>query len=122
MDFHLTMVHCVRILLVYQPPSLLTSLFLEEFSKLLEHITADLQHKRLLFVRNFNMYVNNSNMLDSFDLVQHVSEKTHADGHPLDLVISNAMDHLVNDVKTTILSSLITRLFIQPYVWESPDS
>ena len=38
-------------------------------------------------------------MLDSFDLVQHVSEKTHANGHTLDLVISNAMNHFVNDVK-----------------------
>ena len=40
-------------------------------------------------------------MLDFFDLVQHVSEKTHANGHTLDLVISNAMDHFVNDVKTS---------------------
>lgn len=30
-----------------------------------------------------------------------MSEKTHANGHTLDLVISNAMDHFVNDVKTT---------------------
>ena len=40
-------------------------------------------------------------MLDSFNLVQHVSEKTHANGHTLDLVISNAIDHFVNDVKTS---------------------
>lgn len=45
MDFHLLIVRCVRILLVYRPPGLSTSLFLEEFSKLLEHITADLRHK-----------------------------------------------------------------------------
>ena len=30
-----------------------------------------------------------------------MSEKTHGNGHTLDLVISNAMDHFVNDVKTT---------------------
>ena len=40
-------------------------------------------------------------MLDSFDLEQHVREKTHANRHTLDLVISNAIDHFVNDVKTT---------------------
>ena len=100
----------VKILLVYRPPGLSTSLFLEEFSKLLEHITADLRHKRLLIVGDFNIHVENSNdatarkfldFLDSFDLVQHVGEKTHANGHTLDLVISNAMDHFVNDVKTT---------------------
>ena len=100
----------VKILLVYRPPGSSTSLFLEEFSKLLEHITADLRHKRLLIVGDFNIHVENSNdatarqfldLLDSFDLVQHVGEKTHANGHTLDLVISNAMDHFVNDVKTT---------------------
>lgn len=83
MDIHLRMVRCVRILLVYRLPSLSTSLFLEEFSKLLEHITADLQHKRSLIVGDFNIHVDISNdatarqfldLLDSFDLVQHVSE------------------------------------------------
>ena len=92
MDFHLCMVHCVRILLVYRPPSLSTSLLLEEFSKLLENIIADLRHKRLLIVGDFNIHVDNSNdatarqfldLLDSLDLVQHVSEKTHANGHTL---------------------------------------
>ena len=61
MDFHLCMVRCVRILLVYRPPSLSTSLFLEEFSKLLEHITADLRHKRLLIVGDINIHADNSN-------------------------------------------------------------
>ena len=42
MDFRLCMVHYVKILLVYRPPGLSTSLFLEEFSKLLEHITTNL--------------------------------------------------------------------------------
>ena len=45
----------VRILLIYRAPGLSTSLFLEEFSKLLEHITADLRHKRLLIVGDFNI-------------------------------------------------------------------
>ena len=48
MDFYPCIVRRVRILLIYRPPGLSTSLFLEEFSKLLEHITADLRHKRLL--------------------------------------------------------------------------
>ena len=53
MAFHLLMVRCVRILLVYRAPGLSTSLLLEEFSKLLEHITADLRHKGLLIVGDF---------------------------------------------------------------------
>ena len=110
MDFHLGIVRCIKILLVDLLPGLSTSLFLEEFSKLLESITADQRHKRLLIVGDFNIHVDNSNdttarqsvdLLDSFNLVQHVSEKTHANGHTLDLVISNAMDHFVNDVKIT---------------------
>ena len=110
MDFHLGIVRCIKILLVDLLPGLSTSLFLEEFSKLLESITADQRHKRLLIVGDFNIHVDNSNdttarqfvdLLDSFNLVQHVCEKTHANGHTLDLVISNAMDHFVNDVKIT---------------------
>ena len=106
MDFHLSIVRCVRILLVYRPPGLSTSLFLEEFSKLLEYITADQRQKRLLIVGDFNIHVDNPNdttamqfldLLDCFNLVQHVSEKTHAYGHTLDLFVS--MDHFVNDVR-----------------------
>lgn len=89
-------------------PGLSTSLFLEEFSKLSEYITGNQRHKRLLIVGDFNIHVDNSNdttkcvdLLDSFNLVQHVSEKTYANEHTLDLVISNAMDHFVNDVKIT---------------------
>ena len=42
MDFYLrTSLCCIRILLVYRPPGLSTSLLQEEFSKLLELITAD---------------------------------------------------------------------------------
>ena len=33
-------------------------------------------------------------------MVQYVSEKTDANGHTLDLVISNAMDHFVNNNPT----------------------
>lgn len=71
------MVRYVRFLLVYRPPSFSTSLFLEEFSKLLEYITAHI-------VDDFNIYVDNSNdatarqildLLGSFDLVQHVNGK-----------------------------------------------
>ena len=110
MHFHLCIVRCVRILLVYRPPGLSTSLFLEELPKLLEHIAADLRRKLLFIVGDFNIHVDNSNdattrqflvLLDSFDLVQHVREKTLANGHTVDLVISNATDHFVNGVKTT---------------------
>ena len=34
-------------------------------------------------------------------ICQHVNEKTHANGHTLDLVISNAINHFFNDVKAT---------------------
>ena len=64
----------------------------------------------MLIVGDFNIHVDNPNdttarqfldLLDCFNLVQHVSEKTHANGHTLDLVVSNKMDHFVNNVRTT---------------------
>ena len=84
MNFHLSIVRCVRILLVFRPPGLSTSLFLEELSKRLEYITADQRQKRLLMVGDFSVHVDNPNdttarqfldLLDCFNLVQHVSEK-----------------------------------------------
>ena len=86
MDFHLSIVRCVRILLLYRPPGLSTSLFLEEFSKLLEYITADQRQKRLLIAGDFNIHVDNLNdttarqfldLLDCFHLVQHVTARKH---------------------------------------------
>ena len=85
MDFHPRIVCRVRILLIYRPHGLSTSLFLEEFSKLLEHVTADLRHKRLLIVGDFNIHFDNANdatarqflnLLDSFDLSACQRENT----------------------------------------------
>ena len=81
---------------------------MEEFSKLLQYNTADQRQKRLLIAGDFSIHVDNPNdttarqlldLLDCFNLVQHVSEKTHANGHTLDLVVSKNMDHFLNDFR-----------------------
>ncbi len=97
-----------RFVVIYRvPPStknkLQRSLFLKEFADLLELSTT--QSGRLVLAGDFNVHWDKKDdaernqlekLLDSHNLVQHVREPTHQDGHTLDLVITRASDNLVN--------------------------
>ena len=77
-------------------------MFLEEFSSFLEGLVSTTS--ALLVAGDFNFHIDEPNdcdarrflqVLESFDLIQHVSEATHKKGHILDLIITGAHEKLV---------------------------
>jgi hypothetical protein len=101
---------CIHIALIYRiPPStknkLSKSLFLEEFTSLLEHLC--ILPGKVLIIGDFNIHWDDQNnaeckhfmdILDSFDLVQHVDFATHIGGHTLDFIISRSGDNIIDAV------------------------
>ena len=91
-----------RLLTVYRPPpsrknNTPFSVFLDEFSSLLEEII--LAKGKLMIVGDFNIHMDSktnpntkkfNSLLESFGLVQHVEETTHKNGHTIDLVITKS--------------------------------
>ena len=82
-----------------------TKQFFDEFSSFLEEKV--ISPTKLCIVGDFNFHLDEKNntdtinflqMLESFDLVQHVKDITHNRGHMLDLVISCPSDQLVDDI------------------------
>ena len=79
----------------------------EEFSAFFEYLTLVPGH--LLLLGNYNLHVDQSNdsdarrfmqVLNSFDLKQHVVAATHRDGHTLDLVITrNCEKDIISDCR-----------------------
>ena len=101
----------VRIIAIYRPPSssskikCTTNDFVLEFCKLLETVIAKPGH--LLILGDFNFHYDNllspdrgklSDLLESMNLVQHVTSPTHEKGHILDLIITRASDNFVQDL------------------------
>ena len=99
--------HNLRLVVIYRsPPSLengfTVRIFLEEFSSFLEGLV--LTTSALLVAGDFNFHIDEPNdcdarrflqVLESFDLIQHVSEVTHKKGHILDLIITRSHEKLV---------------------------
>ncbi|XP_072050218.1 uncharacterized protein [Amphiura filiformis] len=97
----------LRLFVIYRPPrndenKLTSSMFLEEFSSLLESLTV--LPGKLLMTGYFNVHVDNeedreaflfSNLLQSFGLCQHITGPTHKKGHTLHLIISRDEDDIV---------------------------
>ena len=97
----------IRLIILYRvPPSQQNCIkrteFLEEFKDLLEILAST--SGKLLIMGDFNIHWNSinehetkelSNLLSSYNLLQHVNESTHRDGHIIDFVISREEDDLV---------------------------
>ena len=88
------------------PPSkenkLSKSLFLDEFSSLLEKIS--ISKEKIIFLGDFNIHWDDKsnsetirfrNLVDSFNLQQHVEFQTHELGHTLDLILSRTDENIV---------------------------
>ena len=75
------------LIVLYCPPGLSTSLFFDDFSHYLNYVSTTPGY--LLLVGDFNLHVDTSdhvakrfvNLLQSFNLVQHVNSETHSNGH-----------------------------------------
>ncbi|XP_068704693.1 uncharacterized protein [Montipora foliosa] len=98
----------MHILIIYRPPSSNCILFLSEFGSLLEHyITTP---GALMITGDFSLHVDNKSdptcinflqLLESFNLRQHVREPTHRSGHTLDLIITREDENIIGPVSVT---------------------
>ena len=96
---------------IYRPPpskknQLNNTLFLEEFSKLVEQLI--IVPGNLLIVGDFTYHVDNTTnpetikfnkILEMFNLQQHVNGPTHKKGHTLDLIMTRIGDRLVTNIE-----------------------
>ena len=94
---------CVRVVVLYRPPSGKKSTFMQEFADFLEYL-APLSGK-LLIAGDFNLHVDQlttsetkqfMSVIESHGLLQHVSDPTHTREHILDLILTRSADALVH--------------------------
>ena len=107
-EYFLKMDQCIRLIVVYRPPptkpnKLKTSQFFDEFPHFLEQQVVSTGH--LLIVGDFNFHIDDSSnyeasrfmqLLECFNLQQHVKFPTHKNGHILDLIITRKDDAFFN--------------------------
>jgi len=106
MDARLRCLQGIRILVIYHPPDLSSyDLFYEEFSKLIEQTAVS--PGGLLIVGDFNVHVDDGDnfqarvlvdILESYNLRQHVTGATHISGHTLDLAITKSNDTFLSGI------------------------
>ena len=95
----------VRLVVLYRPPGANISAFCDEFANYLEYLSISPGY--LLLVGDFNIHVDcfeddNAvkflNLLDSFNMTQHVNGATHNNDHTLDLVITRCDEQFVRNL------------------------
>ena len=95
----------VRLVVLYRPPGANISAFCDEFANYLEYLSISPGY--LLLVGDFNIHVDcfeddNAvkflNLLDSFNMTQHVNGTTHNNDHTLDLVITRCDEQFVRNL------------------------
>ena len=106
----LSNVTVTRIIIVYRPPQsknncVSNSLFFEEFPVLLEHLAT--ASGKLIMLGDFNFHVDDTDnasamkfldIVNCFNLAQHITVPTHKDGHTLDLIIRRNDEDLISDI------------------------
>ena len=97
----------MRYVIVYRPPysslhPVSTSVFFDEFSQFLENVV--MCPEALVISGDFNLHLDDlrdndtkkfMDLLETFNLSQHVSGPTHLSGHTLDLIITRSSDDIV---------------------------
>lgn len=127
--------------IIYRPPSSSIKIFLQDFSSYLDQLSD--MNKEFIIMGDFNLHLDETsnnyirdftNVLDLFDLENHVKEPTHSKGHILDLVITrqkpinifnvyvedyhNFSDHytiVFNINNARILKSEVKRILVKDY-------
>ena len=98
-------IRSTRIAVIYRSPSSQIGAFLADFASLLEQLIPNSDN--LLIVGDFNFHLDDSkntdviklhNLLESFNLKQHVATPTHSRGHTLDLIITRSEDDVVDGI------------------------
>ena len=104
--------HSLKLIVIYRPENveyggqrIPFSLFLEEFASLLD--TFVLHPSEVILTGDFNIWVDDlndprtrqfMNLLSTYGMKQHVTEKTHIHGHTLDLLITRDSNNTLSDV------------------------
>ncbi len=107
----------LRFVIIYRPepdpknPAYTMTEFYEEFTSLLAHYMT--YKEEVIFCGDYNFHVNNpedvkankfKEILDTFDLVQHVKESTHREGNTLDLIITKKESSILSHTVDLMLS------------------
>ena len=96
---------------IYRPPNTSHPVFISELSSLLEDLASS--NSEVLITGDFNIHVDIlsdpfsktfSNLLETFDLKQHITFPTHDRGHTLDLLITRSNSTIISDLDHTIPS------------------
>ena len=89
----------LTVCVVYRPPHTSLAQFLNEFTDLLDQLTTSTND--LLIAGDFNIHLDSPgdlyakkllDILEMYNLVQHVNQSTHLNGHVLDLIITRLSD------------------------------
>ena len=118
------------LVVVYRPSShIVTDEFFEEFTALLEIIS--IYSSTVIICGDFNVHVDDASdtsacqftdLLDAFNLLQHVNDSTHTQSHTLDLIITQPgfiPDHVNVDLPIISDHSLITCYLSMPRLTRS---
>ncbi len=107
----------LRFVIIYRPepdpknPAYTMTEFYEEFTSLVAHYMT--YKEEVIFCGDYNFHVNDpgdtkSNkfreILETFDLIQHVKESTHRDGNTLDLIITKRESSILSHSVDLMLS------------------
>ncbi len=107
----------LRFVIIYRPepdpknPAYTMTEFYEEFTSLLAHYMT--YKEEVIFCGDYNFHVNNpedvkankfKEILDTFELVQHVKESTHREGNTLDLIITKSKSSILSHTVDLMLS------------------
>ena len=107
----------INLIIIYHPPPSKKNKqsyadFLAEFAGFVEHYA--LMTCRFAIVGDFNIHwdVQSDNsvkrfadLLESFNIIQHVQIPTHINGHTIDLILTPSENHGITSTKTSLLLS-----------------